>query len=180
MISGSLPRRYARALIELAKEEGLVDRFGEELEGLSSVLSQVPQILETLSSDWFDFSERLSAVEGIAKKAGIHPLIKNFLILLVKKNRIGLLPDISREYRRFHDEILGIVRATVETPKMPGPELLGKIEKILSEKLRKKVICQGDADPKMIGGLILKLSHTIYDGSVRRELERMKETMMKG
>ena len=184
MMRGSLPRRYARAVIEIAKEEGLeknlIDRFGQELEGLSAVLSKIPQILETLSSEWFDFSERLNAVEEIARKAGYHPLIKNFLMLLVKKNRIGLLPDISREYRRYHDEILGIVRVGVATPQAPERGLLEKIDRILSEKLSKKVISRGDADPGMIGGLILKLNHTIYDGSIRRELERMREQMLKG
>lgn len=179
-MTGSLPRRYARALIGLAREEDCVQPMGEGLEGFLRALQQVPQVLEALGNDSFGLSERLAAMKRLAARAGLHEVVGKFLLLLVKKNRIGLLPEIVREYRKFHDEILGIVRVVVAGPTLPEPLVLRRIEKILGMRLKKQILAGGEARPEMIGGLILKIDHTIYDGSLRRDLERLRETMMRG
>jgi F-type H+-transporting ATPase subunit delta len=175
--SGSLPRRYARALISLAQEEGKVDLFGQELEGLSSVFQKTPELLHALSSDAFPYSERMAAVEEVGKN--LSPSLKNFLLLLLQKERIQLLSEIFTEFQNFQDEIEGVVRVTVSTPQPPEKPLLESIEKVLGQKLKKKVIASGKSSPKMIGGLIMELDHTIYDGSVSRELEKIKESLLK-
>lgn len=175
---GSLPRRYARALIEIAREENQVERIGRELEGLAVLFKKSPDLLETLANDSFDTEERLAAVREIADRFDFYPMLKNFLLLLVKKNRIALFPEIEREYRRFQDEILGIVRVKVTGPKSPEKPLLNQIEKVLSQKLKKKAMSEGAAQPEILGGLVLEIDHTVYDGSIRRELERMKEKML--
>ena len=177
---GSLPRRYAKALIEIAKEENQVERIGQELENLTVLFKKSPDLLETLANDSFDTEERLSAVREIADRFGFYPMLKNFLLLLIGKKRIDLFPEIEREYRRFQDEILGIVRVRVTGPKPPEKSVLDGIEKLLSRKLQKKVISEGKVQPEIIGGLVLEIDHTVYDGSIRRELERMKEMMLNG
>lgn len=179
MTGGSLSRRYARALIELGKEDGLVERFGDELEAFVTAIKSNPSILETLSNQWLNYNDRLKAIEQIADKSGLHPLLKNFLLILLKKERLEILPDISREYGRSRDVILNILRVVITTPQQPEASLLSDIEKMLTAKLKKKVIARGMASPEMIGGVTLKLDHTIYDGSIKRELERMKETLLK-
>lgn len=177
---GSLPRRYARALIAIAGEEGEVASFGELLEGLTHRLQESEGVIEALANDSFHLTDRLVVMEGVAQKAGLPELLRKFFLLLVKKNRIDLLSDISREYRRYQDEIMGIVRVKVAMPQTPEPLLLRRIEKILGDRFRKKVMAEGEVRPDMIGGLILKIDQMIYDGSIRRELERLKETMLKG
>jgi len=180
MISGSLPRRYARALIQLAQDAKQLEGFGQALRSLSNVLRQTPDFLSVLSNDLIDFNQRLAAMEAIAAQWSFPLYLKNFLFILVRKERVALLPEIVREFERFEDEILGIVRVTVETPSVPDTAILDRVGKILSQKLKKKVIAEGKADPSMIGGMILKVDHTVYDGSVERELERIKENMLKG
>ncbi len=184
---GSLPRRYARALIQIAREgnqeSNQVEAFGRSLEEMLRALessSDGPSFLKTLADDTIDVNQRLAAVEELADKSGAAPLFKNFLCLLVRKERIGLLPEIGREYRRFQDEILGIVRISVVTPEQPDAGLLQKAESLLAQKLKKKIISTGKTDPDLIGGVVLRIDHTVYDGSVKRELERMKETILRG
>jgi len=180
MVKGSLPRRYARALLELAKQEKQIEAFGEALKQLQTEVQKMPQILEVLANDSFESSQRLAVIEKIAQKAGYHPLFRNFLLLLVKKDRISLLPEISREYGKLTDEILGIVRMSVASPVEPSADIRRRIEKIFGEHLQKKIITKSEIRPEIIGGLILKINHIIYDGSVRRELERMKEGLLRG
>jgi F-type H+-transporting ATPase subunit delta len=116
----------------------------------------------------------------LSDKTGAMPLFKNFLCLLVRKERIGLLAGIAREYRRFQDEILGIVRVTVVTSSPPEAALLQKVETLLSAKLKKKVVSTGQTNPDLIGGLVLRVDHTVYDGSIKSELEKIKETILRG
>lgn len=178
MIVGSLARRYARALIEVAREEGQIEEFGRALEILQQALKK--DHLESLANESFDPAERLAATEAIAERLGFTVLLKNFLLLLVKKERIGALTEIIREYRRMSDEIQGIVRVTVTSPEGPSPETLRRVEKILGQRTGKNVIATGEKRPGILGGLILKMDYTIYDGSVRRELERLQESMLEG
>lgn len=180
MNTGSLPRRYARALIQLAGETDAVEPIGRSLTELTRVLQRSPDLLATLANDFIDFTQRLAAMEEIAAHQNFPQILKNFLCLLVKKERVSLLPDIVREYQRFEDEILGIVRVRVETPSAPEASTLERVGAILGHQLNKKVIPEGKADPSMIGGMILKIDHKVYDGSIRREIERIKENMLKG
>ncbi len=178
MILGSLARRYARALIETAREENKVEEFGQTLGALLEILKKDPVVLEALANESFDVAERLAASEAIAARLGHPLLLKNFLLLLVKKERIGALPEIVREYLRMSDEILGIVRVTVASPEGPEPTVLRRVEKILGQRTGKKVMASGETRPGILGGLVLKMDHTIYDGSIRRELDRLREAML--
>lgn len=184
MILGSLPRRYARALVQLAQEENQLEAFGKGLREILFLLETAAEgrasFLKVLADDTFDQGERLAAIQEVAEKAGLHPLLKNFLLVLVKKERIGLLPEIVREYQRFQDDILGVVRVAVAAPAQPEPALLKRVEKILAQRLKKKIVSRGEAEPGLIGGVVLRVDHTVYDGSVHRELERMKESILRG
>jgi F-type H+-transporting ATPase subunit delta len=186
-LRGSLPRRYARALIQIAREGGQdnqqVEAFGRSLEEMVGALRETaggPSFLNTLADDTIDVNQRLAAVEELADKTGAFPLFKNFLCLLVRKERIGLLAEIAREYQKFQDEILGISRVTVVTPGQPDAELLKKVEMMLVASLKKKVISTGQSNPELIGGVVLRVEHTVYDGSIKRELEKIKETILRG
>lgn len=176
---GSLSKRYARALMEIAREEDSLNVFGDTLEALLAAFRGAPDGLHVLADSLLSPSQRLAAITEIAEKMGVSPLLKHFLMLLVQKERIGLLPEIVREFGRSRDEILGIVRVNVFTPKESDNLLLSQIEKILSNRLKKKVVARGGVRPDMIGGLILEIDHMIYDGSIQRDLERVRERLLR-
>lgn len=178
-MTGSLARRYARALIQLAQETDRVEDFGKSLEKLAALLRQAPDVLHGLANELLNIDQRLKAVGEIADRAGYPATLKNFLSLLVKKERFDYLPAIVREYRRYQDELLGIVRVAVVTPKAPDAATLKRVASILGVQLKKTVVSRGEGRPEILGGMILKVNHTIYDGSVRRELEQIKEAMLK-
>lgn len=180
-IFGSLPRRYARALIQIAQEENGIEAYGRALESTVEALTsptQGPSFLKTLADESIDFNGRMRAMGDVADYLKAPLLFKNFLSLLVKKERVEILPEILREYRVFQDEILGIVRVSVVMPQLPSQEVLRRVESALSQRLKKKILTQGEADPSMIGGVILRVNHTVFDGSIRKELERIKNSML--
>ena len=183
LITGSLPRRYARALITLGQEEGLLETLGQDLERFVSFFKnpEGAEMLQALSNDLLSHSERTEAMREIADRFQLHPYLKNFLLVLMSKERAGLLPEILREYQRFSDRLLRITRVTVRAPQMPTQELLHQVSSFFEKNASGKVIAHGEARPDLIGGLLLELEekHIVYDGSVKRELERIKETLLK-
>ena len=183
IIAGSLPRRYARALIEIAlefKSENFLDLFEQNLATLEKMILSAPEFIQTLSNDLLDYQQRLHAAEEIAQQAGVHSHIKNFLLILVKKERFQILPEVIREFRKLRDEIVGILRVTVVEAQESDPALLKNIEVILAQRFKKQVVATGENRPQMIGGLILKIGNLIYDGSIKRELEQIKRAMLAG
>lgn len=178
-MTGSLARRYSRALIQLAQESGQVEEFGKKLDALAELLRQAPDVLHGLSNELLNLEQRLAAIGEISDRSGYPPVIRNFLSLLVRKERFAHLPAIVREYQRYQDELLGIVRVAVVTPKEPDATTLNRVASILGVRLKKTVVSRGEGRPEILGGMILKVNHTIYDGSVRRELEQIKEAMLK-
>jgi F-type H+-transporting ATPase subunit delta len=180
-IFGSLPRRYARALIQIAQEENAVADYGTALVTIVSALQSEDRglsFLKTLSDESIDFNDRLRAIEEVADRMQVPALFKNFLSLLIKKERMEILPEISREYLALQDEILGIVRVAIVAPAQPSSELLSRTQSVLSQRLQKKIVTHGEADPALIGGIVLRVNHTVYDGSIKKELERIKNAMI--
>ncbi|MBI2082369.1 MAG: ATP synthase F1 subunit delta [Deltaproteobacteria bacterium] len=180
MISGSLARRYARAFLSVTEEAGEIESCGEVIEKMAVAMAEAKGVLETLSDRSFPLGERLKAMEEILGKISPPVLLRNFLFLLVEKGRIGSLPEIAREFSKMRDERLGIVRVGVLSAVEPSKSLLSSIEKALSDRMGKKVIAKSKEDRDLIGGVVLKIGHTIYDGSVKRELEKIQERMIQG
>ncbi len=179
-MKGSLPRRYAKALLDLAKEENQVEAIGRDLSVFEKSLSQNTQVIGVLGNTLFDLNQRLSALTELASRANLPPTLKNFLLLLLKKGRFSLLPAIVIEFGYLQDKVMNIVRATLVTA-MKSDHSIGEVlEKHLSQSLKKQVIAEERVDTNLIGGAVLKVDDTIYDGSVKTQLKLMRERMMKG
>ncbi|QQR81830.1 MAG: ATP synthase F1 subunit delta [Deltaproteobacteria bacterium] len=176
---GSLSRRYARSLFSLAKEENALDKFYQDTQLLSQLLLTSPEVLKTLGDDLLDYNGRLAACAEISDKLGLHSLVKNFLLILIKKDRMKIISQILKEFEVYRDEYLSIVRVNLLQTQVPHQDLIKKVEALLETKLSKKIIAKGSAKPEMIGGSIVQVGNITYDGSIKRELELLKEKMLR-
>ena len=114
MADGSLARRYARALVELGKEDSDVDRFASDLREMTQILGQGP-LAGVLGNPGVTQSERKAVLTKVLARTDFHTHVKSFLSLLVDKNRFSIFPDIVREYEAIADTLGRRVRATVTT-----------------------------------------------------------------
>lgn len=177
-LSGSLARRYARALIGLAGPEQAIDAFGEDLAKLADAYRKSPNLPDLLSDRLIPLVNRRQVASELVDKMEMTPLIKNFFFVLVEKERAWLLPDVVREYGVLQDQLQGVVRVVVTSATAPDPGIYQALGKLLQKNLDKKIAIREEQDPAMIGGLSVRLGNCVYDGSVRRELEKIKEAMM--
>src|SRR5436190_11359934 len=102
VIDGSVARRYARALIDAAAQDGRHEKVGAEIEAVARALS-LPEARSMLVNPAFTDVQRRDVVLGLAKKLGLSPLTSNFLSLLVDRQRIAIIEQLARVYRDMVD-----------------------------------------------------------------------------
>jgi F-type H+-transporting ATPase subunit delta len=168
--------RYAKALLDVlypAKAE--VGR--EQLLQFSSVLAQQPDARLLLENPTVPVEKRKGLVNKIGETLGLDSPIRNFLGLLIERNRLPLLDEIVASYEKFLDEKLGIVRARVtsalELDSRQREEVAARLQAMTGKKVRMEMF----VDPSLIGGLVAQVGSTIYDGSIRHQLDAFRNNL---
>jgi F-type H+-transporting ATPase subunit delta len=179
MIEGSLSRRYAKALFQLAVAENREDAVAGELVGFAEVLAQ-PELNHVLNDPAFSRQRRKNIVAEIARAIQLSPLMTHFLELLVDHDRLSFLPGIVERYRRMLDEKKGQAEARVITASPLEDAELKRLGETLGKISGKKIILKQESDATLIGGAVVHLEGKIYDGSVRAQLEKMKKQVEQG
>ncbi|MDF1561719.1 MAG: F0F1 ATP synthase subunit delta [Deltaproteobacteria bacterium] len=170
----SIARRYARALHAVAKEASEVDATLKALETLSDAIAESSDLAGVLESPQITRDQRRAVLLEIASKAGFGPLVQNFLQLLVDRDRTPELPFVARLFRELADETAGRVRAEVTTALPLSDAEAKELEAALAKATGKTVVLTRREDPEIIGGLEAKVGDTLYDGSLKTQLARMR------
>jgi F-type H+-transporting ATPase subunit delta len=178
MAEGSLARRYAKALVELGKEDSDVDRFASDLREMAQILRQ-GQLADVLGNPGITQSERKSVLSNVLARTDLHTHVKSFLSLLVDKNRFSLFSDIVREYEAIADEIGRRVRATVTTSAALDAGLQKQIEAALADAMKKQVLVEFKVDKDLIGGLVAQVGGKVFDASVRSRLQDIQNSLLR-
>ncbi len=180
MVSRKIAQRYAKALINLGRQDGNYEKYAEELSTFSSLFTGVKELGAVLCNPSFSLSRRKAIVAEIAKRLRLSPITINFLHLLLDKDRIRYLPLIATLYRELADEVMGQVRAKVLTAAILTQKQLQGLIEVLQKLLNKKVIVEVEHTPSLIGGLVVNVGGVVYDGSVKTQLIKFKEKLAKG
>ena len=172
-LSGSAPRRYAEAVLDLATAENAVDAYRASLDSLAAGLS--PQSIRALRNPSVPVKQRLAAV--VAATKGHPKAIGSLLLLLEQRDRIALLPDIARAFGDLVDRRAGIVKATITTavPRDAPAQraFVAWLEKSSGHKLQATFA----TDASLIGGAQIQLGDHLVDSSVRAQLNALGQSM---
>lgn len=174
MIQGSLSRRYAKALFQLAVAANREDAVAAELARFSEVFVQ-PELNGVLNNPGFAATARKNIVVQIARALELSPLVTHFLELLVERDRLDNFPGIVERYRRMLDDKKGQAAARVVSAAALEQDELGRLTAMLEKISGKKIVIHQETDAALIGGAVVHLEGKIYDGSVRAQLEKMKK-----
>ncbi|MFH1624839.1 MAG: ATP synthase F1 subunit delta [Pseudomonadota bacterium] len=180
MISSSITRRYAEALIGIGVEEDSCAQFESELTEINTVLKENTALRNILYSSVYPVVSRKGILREVTSQLGTSQTIENFLNLLIDKNRTELLPSISLRYGEMLDQLLGRIRAKVIVAKSISPELISNLKGAFEKLTAKEVVFEIEEDPAIIGGIITKLGNVIFDGSIRTHLEKIKRSIIRG
>lgn len=179
MINVRVARRYAEALVENAEAEKNVDAMIKDLEFLRESIRQSRELLLFLRSPVISKSRKHEILQAVF--AGkIQQSTLESLGVIALKGREDLLPDIIEQFFSIWDDRQGVVRAGVKT----ATEFSKQQTSILREKLEgytsKKVQLEFEQDAHLIGGFVARVGDTVFDGSVRRQLELLRKRFAPG
>ncbi len=180
MIRTIVAQKYARGLFAAAKDEGRVKEYGEELRRVAEFLKGQEEILEALESPIYPPDLKMEVVEEIIKGLKVEEAIAKFLRLLVEKRRIQFIADIVDAYQALLDEELGIARVEVRVPDSLDSELEKALAEALAKRVGREVVLKVVEDPSIIGGVWAKVGDLVLDGSIRAQLEKFKESIIRG
>ncbi|MBN2059302.1 MAG: F0F1 ATP synthase subunit delta [Deltaproteobacteria bacterium] len=180
MSNSRLSRRYAKALFSLGQEDGSFVTYGQELSEFNEFCMMNRDFGQVIANPVFSVEERKKILQAVLSKSGFSRTVKNFLNLLLDKNRIGAIKIITDHYGRLTDETSNIARAEIISARPLKKETLEKIEKSLAKVISKKIVSKVSEDSGLIGGVVVKLGDLVLDGSIRAQLEGLKESLKRG
>src|SRR5262245_60550992 len=168
--------RYARALIDVLypsrAETGL-----NQLEALAKLLSQEADARRVFENPTISAEKRKALLREIGNALNLDAPIRNFLNLLIERNRMELFDQIVVAYRALLDDKLGVVGARVTSAQPLNPaqqqEVADKLQALTGKRVRMEMV----TDPALIGGIVAQVGGTIYDGSIRQQLRTFRSRL---
>ena len=169
--------RYARALADavLDPKSGLeAGRAWQELQSFSALVRESTELRNVLLSPAVSPARKRAVVGRFAATLPLSKLVRNFLFVLVDRRRIGALDDVVEAFEAEIDARLGIVRAEVTSAAPLDETQRTEMQAALARVAGKQVRADFDVDPALIGGAVARIGSTIYDGSVRGQLDTLR------
>jgi F-type H+-transporting ATPase subunit delta len=179
-MTGRLAKRYARAVFEIAREANALEGIAEELSRAVAAFEE-PRLRPLCLSPVLDRATRIRNTKEVVAALGVSDTVRNLIGLLVERDRLGILPEIARWYEAMLDGVLGRVRVAIRS----AAPLSSQYEKELIELARKltrskEVLAATEVDAELIGGVVLEAEGTVYDGSIKAQLNRLSKEMAEG
>jgi len=169
--------RYAKALLDVSRKEGDPEAAGRDLEAFVSLARGRAQLARALLSPAIPVQRKSALVGELLALAPVGPIVGKLLLLLAQRDRLVLLPDLLEEYGRRLMEFQNVVQAEV-TSAVPLPsDAAQAIERAIAARTGRRVVMTSRVDPSVIGGVVTRIGSVVYDGSVRRQLEKMRDTL---
>lgn len=174
----STARRYAEAVFEIAERDGTVDRWLSQLSDLAEAVSR-PEVVRRLEDPHVPLELRSEALHEVAGKEML-PQVGNLLGLVLRRRALDSVPQIAREFKRLYNRRAGVVEATATSALELDRDEVAALTTRLEKMTDKKVELTTEVDPSILGGIRVRIGDTLYDGSVRGRLERLRTRLAAG
>jgi F-type H+-transporting ATPase subunit delta len=172
-----LADRYADALADVAIQQNAVAQVRQELADFLGLLRESPELKLLLHSPAVQRASKRAVIEALTTQMGASHTLRNFLYVVVDRGRTRELTEMQKAFDERLDERQGIVRAEISSAHdLLDPEkaeLRGALERLTG----RRVEAAYRLDPALLAGTVVRIGSTIYDGSVRTQLERLRERL---
>ena len=169
--------RYGAALFELANESGTADAVSGDLKRFAAFIEESPDLKRLVTSPVFTADQQKAAVGAVLDRAGIGGIVANFIRLVAQKRRLFVLPAMIRAYEALLAAKKGIVPAEVTVAEAMPDQLLADLKSALAKTAGQEVSLAVKVNPDIIGGMIVKLGHRMFDASLKTKLNALRVAM---
>jgi F-type H+-transporting ATPase subunit delta len=158
MTNRSSAARYAKALLDVGRKEGDPQAVERDLAAFVSLADGHPQLARALVNPAIPVQRKTALVGELLARVPVSPILGKLLLLLAGRDRLVLLPDLLEDYRRRLMDFQNIERA-------------------IAARTGRAVAMTTRVDPGVLGGVVTRIGSVVYDGSVKRQLEKMKDAL---
>ncbi len=174
----TVARRYAAALADVVAQRGEARQVQEELSAWELMIRNNAQLQEVFGNPTIPYDQKRKVLSTLIERTRVRPVTANFLQVLLQNQRLTELGEVNQRFAHVLDERSGIVSAAVTTAR-PVPESSQQaLRQTLTQLTGKEVRLSFQTDEELIGGIVTRIGSTVYDGSVRTQLQQVKEKMV--
>jgi F-type H+-transporting ATPase subunit delta len=178
VIKTAVARRYAQALFELL-DASTIESTRAALTGLGQAIKDSVSLRHVVASPTFGAEDKIAVLAELGSRLGCPPVGKTFLAQLVKKNRVGFLPEIAEAFAKLADASKGTQQITVSSAAALPPAEQDRISTRLREMLKRQVDVTFHTDARHLAGVQIQLGSTVVDSTVRGRLQAMQSLLTK-
>ena len=173
-----IAKRYAKALVQLAENNKTVDKTRSELADFTSAVDALPALQKLFASPVFTPENKKAVIQELAARLGMQPTTQRFVEHLADTGRIRYVRDIYEAFQEILAEHTNRAMAKLTTAAAISPADLAEVKKKLEVLTGKQVDIDAKIDASLIGGAKAQIGSTVYDGTIKNQLSKMRNQLM--
>jgi F-type H+-transporting ATPase subunit delta len=177
-VASSTPR-YARAFAEVAEAARLdASAAQQQMLEFAQTLAANSELREVLENPSIEMAGKLKVLDGIASRIAMFPQVRNFIAVILEHQRLAELDEILTEYKQVVDEHAGATEARITSARPLNEEDRAQLEEQIAKLAGGRVNARYGEDAALLGGAVVEIGSTVYDGSVRAQLQQLKQRLV--
>ncbi len=180
MIGIVLAKRYAKAVIDLAQEAGVLKETGQDLDRIAGLFADSHELVNVFADPTIAPEAKEKVLAEILEKGSVQELTMKFIHVVLAKGRILGVGEIARAYREILDQMENRIRARIVTAARLSDAEKSRIKDALSQISGKDVALEVEIDESLLGGVVAYMGSQVYDGSIKNQLTQIKDNLSKG
>lgn len=175
----TVARRYAGALFDVTSKAGVAADADRDLQNLRQLIADHPDLARVFESPAVPPQKKRAIVEELLRLIGNeHDQVQRLLLMLAERDRLALLPEVAREFGGRLNQARRIVAAEIVTA-APMPESQrASLAAALGKAAESQVSLVEKVDPAIIGGIVARVGSVVFDGSITRQMERLRQRLL--
>jgi F-type H+-transporting ATPase subunit delta len=166
--------QYANALGDIALAQGAAEPTAKQLSDFAALYAQSVELRTFLASPAVTIETKHAVIEKLVARLGASKIVRNFLFVITDHRRTHLLPEIAATFQQVIRQRQGVAEAeissAVELSAAQKKEMVATLARLVGKKIETKY----SLDPALLGGAVVRIGDTIYDGSLRGRLNEMR------
>ncbi len=176
-MSGAVARRYAAAMADVALQNSGAQRVRADFGNFVTAFYSATDLRNFLESPAVDIEVKENVIRTLAARMQLDPNVTNFIHLIVVHGRTELLREINKALREELNARMGIAQADVTSARVLSEAERRELTAALERRTGKKIEAHFGEDNSLLGGAVVRVGSTVYDGSLREKLNRLREQL---
>jgi len=171
--------RYARALVDVVMQQKIDPAAAlQQVKSIVGAIEESDDLRRVWEAPDIPADQKRKLLDAIGTRAGLSRIIRNFFAVLIDHQRIAMVEHIARQFEAELDAELGFAEAQITSARQLTEQEKQDMESRVASLTGKKVRARYAADPELLGGVMVQVGSTIYDGTVRGQLQKLREQLM--